>query len=419
MRRFDWRVAWSSVVFFGFYYFQCGAKMSLQRDYVLILPISMAIFLATSSRVLIQRPLIRSSIIGAFFGLAATIKPHSVIALPLVIGFNLIQSVPNIKIRPLGLLMRKGAKIIIFCTAGFIIPIAASLLWLWKKGALPYFWEIINSYLPLYVEMTSAHEFITGFAHIKYMIGSYLRLGEMAVLIITACSGIFIIHLIGDISTSKKRMIYLFLALAIFYSIYTAISGQFFYYHWMPFSFFVILLASIPMHRYADQNISITKRLFPIFLIIIMVLLSFRPPDEFWQQLRGLPATNPKSGRVDEIANFLTSHLKQGDRIQPLDFTGGALHAMLIARAEIATPFIYDVQFYHHISNSYIKKLRRRFIKNLKQSNPRFIIAIETNKPWVSGIDTTREFKELKSIIDSHYSVSFHGDGYLIYEKVP
>ncbi len=103
----------------------------------------------------------------------------------------------------------------------------------------------------------------------------------------------------------------------------------------------------------------------------------------------------PKDGRVDEIAAFLQSNFKPGDLVQPLDWTGGAVHAMLIARAQLATRFVYDFHFYHHISSPYIQGLRGQFIESMKETRPRFVIQITADdKPWVSGPDTTREFRK-------------------------
>ena len=125
----------------------------------------------------------------------------------------------------------------------------------------------------------------------------------------------------------------------------------------------------------------------------------------------------PKGGRVDEIADWLKSRLLPGDTVQPLDWTGGSIHAMLLAEAKLATRFIYDCHFYHHISSTYTQKLRESFIEQLHETTPRFIIEISTRKPWVSGIDTTREFPKLKDFLDDYYKIAFKGDGYLIYEQ--
>ena len=122
-------------------------------------------------------------------------------------------------------------------------------------------------------------------------------------------------------------------------------------------------------------------------------------------------------GRVDEIAAFLNERLKPGEKVQPLDWTGGAIHAMLLAKAEIATSFLYDYHFYHDISSPLIQGFRKKFLGEMESSKPRFIIEIVTDKPWVTGPDTTFEFPQLRSFLKGNYFVARQGDGYLIYES--
>ncbi len=123
----------------------------------------------------------------------------------------------------------------------------------------------------------------------------------------------------------------------------------------------------------------------------------------------------PSDGRVDQIATYLQDHLRPSDSVQPLDWTGGAIHAMLLSKAKLATPFAYDFYFYHDISKPYIKGLRRRFVSDLLETRPRFVIDI-LDKPHPSGHDTTREFPELFQILNDNYRVAFQGKGFVIYE---
>jgi hypothetical protein len=147
--------------------------------------------------------------------------------------------------------------------------------------------------------------------------------------------------------------------------------------------------------------------------------LLLRPPQEFSFQIQGKPLPAPKWGRVDEIAAFLQAHMKPGDTVQPLDWTGGVLHGMLIAKALPATPYVYDYMFYHHLSRPYIQNLRKKFIASLEKAKPRFIIQVDDDKPWVSGADTSREFKELQQILERYYTVTFKGEyGYVIFERI-
>ncbi len=170
--------------------------------------------------------------------------------------------------------------------------------------------------------------------------------------------------------------------------------------------------------RVPSQHSSSYRRLFPIFVLILTLVLVLRPSSDFYRQVRGLPPVAPRRGRVDKIADFQKLHVEPGDKVQPLDWTGGVVHAMLLSRVEIATPFIYDFHFYHHISNPYIQTLRKRFMQKLKEAAPRYVIEIvHRYKPWVSGLDTTRNFKKLGRLLNADYLVRIKGNGYVIYER--
>jgi len=124
------------------------------------------------------------------------------------------------------------------------------------------------------------------------------------------------------------------------------------------------------------------------------------------------------SDRAVEIANFLEENLEEGDLIQPLDWTGGSLLAMLETRAQIATEYIFDFYFYHHVSEPYIQSLRIDFMNQLDESMPRFIIEVTSaDKPWVGGPDTSRtKFPELQIFLDENYSITIEKEDYVIYE---
>ena len=104
--------------------------------------------------------------------------------------------------------------------------------------------------------------------------------------------------------------------------------------------------------------------------------------------------------------------------VQPVDWVGGAAHAMLIARVKIATPFIYDEYFYHNVNDPYIQELRARFVQALSQTLPRFIIEVYDDGPYAepTGPNTSREFPEFRDFLAKHYSVVQEGQGYRIYE---
>ncbi|MFM8370679.1 MAG: hypothetical protein ACKOBD_18180, partial [Chloroflexota bacterium] len=136
----------------------------------------------------------------------------------------------------------------------------------------------------------------------------------------------------------------------------------------------------------------------------------------FLRQLQGKDIAIA-ADRAAQISTFLEKNLEPGDEVQPLDWTGGSLLAMLENRAPIATSYVFDFYFYHHVSDPYIQALRADFMTQLQESKPRFIIEVTSiDKPWVSGKDTSRNFPELRAFLNENYSVTMEKEDYIIYE---
>lgn len=411
MRRIGWQSAWSSVVLFGLVYLDGGPLLSLQREYLLLAPISGAVLLSLSDR---GDARARGLGVGLLFGLAATIKLQSaLVGLPVLVVF---QGIVDRQLAGGRLSASQWlGKTVLPSALGFSLPPLVMLGYLWHAGALSDFLDMARNYWPLYAHLTNEGETIRGSARAIYLVREYLLFGGNLAWLVPSVLGVFVALYHSDLDEPRRRQVGLLVALAIAYSVYPLFSGQFFGYHWLPFEYFLVLTSSLCFVRPAA--VSRIGRALPPLALAFACLLVLRPPEEIRLQVRELPTRPPKSGRVDEIASFLRGHLAPGDQVQPLDWTGGAVHAMLIARAEIATPFVYDFYFYHHVSNPFIQKLRGRFMAAMTAAPPRFVIQIETRKPWPSGEDTTREFPELQQLLDSHYSVASRGDGYTIYER--
>ena len=89
---------------------------------------------------------------------------------------------------------------------------------------------------------------------------------------------------------------------------------------------------------------------------------------------------------------------------------------MLISKAVVATPYVIDFPFYHHVSTPYIQNLRHDFIKRLKKEMPEFIIDVYA-KPELSGLDISYDFPELEEFIKQHYKKDYTGDGFDIFRR--
>jgi hypothetical protein len=204
------------------------------------------------------------------------------------------------------------------------------------------------------------------------------------------------------------------------YAFYVTLAGKFWGYHYLPLAFFLSVASAwclepsrAPVHT--SRPIALT--VFFAVAVVVQLRIVERAPAA----VRALTAPPPSSlqhERAITIARWLTAHARPTDTVQPLDWTGGAVDGMLIARVPIATKFVYDYEFYHHISSPLIRAYRRDFIEELQHAAPRFVIEVQDNKPWVTGVDTTRSFPELDGYIQAHYQVVSEQWGYRILERV-
>jgi hypothetical protein len=399
-RRFGKTTAFAAVILFGLKYMQGGPSMSLQREYLLLIFVALAVYISMRDELTLKHRIT----LGILFGLAAVIKPHAAIGLVPILFFDISDIVQRLKLT----LLNAATTSILPAAAGFLIPISAVIAWLGFTGALIPFVTIAVNYWPLYSQINGEMVITTQSTRIPFLLNQTLYLGGNALWLIPAAIGVYL---------NQNKKTYLLASLALCYAIYPAFSGQFFPYHYIPFIYFIILLASQTFNvERSTLNVKpFILHLSRVAFILFFVLLS--PSQTFIRQIQNKPIAT-STNRAAEIANFLEKNLEVGDTVQPLDWTGGTLLAMLETHAHIATPYVFDFYFYHHVSHPYIQQLRAGFMNDLQIATPRFIIEVTAiDKPWITGPDTSREFPELRTFLDENYSVTIHKDDYVIYER--
>jgi len=409
-------VALASCLLFGLIYLGAGPYMSLQRDFIAILPMATALLIATRCHP--NQAVHRIHFLcGVLFALAALIKPHTVIGLPVVILYSSIDDITDTN--SIKAIIKPCLIGGIFAAIGFLATAVIPFFWLWRIGALESFLEIVSSYVPLYAQMSRDLEFREFFPRVLNMLYWYIRLGGFGILL---TASIFSVHLIvtKPASAATKKLAIFLLSLAVLYSLYVAIGGRFLDYHWMPFVYFAslgtaLILFSTPTREHRSN-------ILPAFgFIVTVIVVTLLPAYGAAQQLLYGEVPVPfHDAQVKEIATYLDEHLSPTDTVQPLDWNGGALHAMRISRAVIATPYIFDFQFYYHLSTPYIQGLRTHFLSELEHARPTVIIDVYKagdGIPEISGVDTTDEFFELGDFIEQHYRKDYAGNGFDIFRR--
>ncbi len=396
MRRFGKTPALAAGILFGLKYLQGGPSLSLQREYLLLVFIALSLLIGMRDSL---TPKHRLSL-GILFGLSAVIKPHAALGLLPFLLFD----IADIRQRPNMTLPKAAWTSILPAAIGFVIPISLVVAWLTFNHALTPFFTIALNYWPLYSQINGQMDVTPTAERISFLLNQIWRLGGNGLWLIPAASGIYL---------NRNRQTYLLASLALCYAIYPALSGQFFPYHYIPFIYIIILVASLSLNTH-HFPLS-TSFILPLSSLILLLFL-IRPSTTFLRQIQGHPIAT-STDRAEEIARFLEKNLQAGETVQPLDWTGGTLLAMLETRTPIATPYVFDFYFYHHVSNPYIQSLRVDFMNQLQTASPRYIVEVTAiDKPWVSGEDTTRDFPELRAFLNENYSVTMDRNDYIIYE---
>ncbi|MFN8400554.1 MAG: hypothetical protein U0X74_11095 [Anaerolineales bacterium] len=401
MRRIGKFTALAAPILFALKYLQGGPNLSLQREYLILIFISLSIWIGVSDSLTFRKRLM----LGLLYGLAATLKPHAALGLLPFLLFD----IADLKQRRELSLQSLIKQIIFPITLGFAIPVSLITLYLAITHSLFPLIDIILNYVPLYTQINGEMAITSSAERTAYMLNQLWRLGGSGLWLIPATFGIYL---------NRNRQAYLLASLAAIYALYPALTGQFFPYHYIPFLYTIILVASLTInYQPSTTNHSpFTIHYLPAIILLLTILLTVRPSQTFLRQLQGKDIAIA-ADRATQISAYLEKNLEPGDQVQPLDWTGGSLLAMLENRAPIATSYVFDFYFYHHVSNPYIQSLRTDFMTQLQESKPRFIIEVTAiDKPWVSGEDTTRDFPELRAFLTENYSVTMEREDFYIYE---
>lgn len=388
---------------FPLWYLAAGPSTSMQREFLALVPFACALGLGESA---LPSP-VRFFGTGVLAGAAALIKPQFfLLALPPLVRQTV--TAPS----------AERVRLIAVLGAGIGLPIVAAGAFLAYRGGLDAFVDIATGYWPLYSQLSGSHQALSGQERLRYLVESTLA-GLKSPYILLALVGLAAVIADGQ----RRGMAWMLAAMIAAAAVYPAFSGQFWTYHWLPLQYVLLATASLAlMSAGAGRTVGNTIRAAGAWITLIAVGSS--AVGALVASFSGDPTSDVVRSRAralgvpGEVAEFLRAHLQPGDLVQPLDWTGGAVHGMLEARAPLATRFMYDFHFYHHVDTPYIVRLRRQFVRQLTAARPRFVIRVFDGRPWPEGPGTSRGFPALEAFLDAEYRVVRAGETYSILERV-
>ncbi len=411
IRHIDKYVAVFASIVFPMVYLQHGPVMSMQREYLALLPFVFSLVLLIPERTTF--PKCRLLAAGILWGLSALIKPHFLIGVPVILLY-LAKSRHNDVKSDKDSAIKYIARLIAWCSLGGLVPISIAFVYLVVTKSLAAFTDIALNYWPLYTRMTVDHKVVEGLPRLTYLL--YMTkdgLGQFW--LPTAVCGL----LVAGHQLRENRFVLLIFGMLASFVLYTVLGGKFWFYHWLPFEYWLVVGTGLCLLPLRKKKLALLDH-FSLILVVFFVLIYVGNvlPSMIYEIRNWDKPRTAKNGVPDRISHYLETHLRQGDAVQPLDWTGGAVQGMLQAKAKLATSFLYDFHFYHHISSPYIHELRSRFIRELQAKQPRFIIQIIRDKPWPHGDNTTRDFPELSSLLLRDYRVAKEDHFFVIYERI-
>ncbi len=405
-------VALTGAVLFGIVFLGYGPYMIMQRDYLGMFPILLSVMIAVNT-VQIKGRAGKVLAIGALFGLSAAIKPLLIIGLPaLIIFINWSDMREEAFSLPQRLRRITADHILALFAATLVFSIP--LIWLWTKGGLGAYWDIVVNFYPLYSQVSPWHQPVTGMEKLVNSALAIQGLAEKGGLLIMAVLGMYLC-LNETSQREQRRALYFLCAMLLIYFAYTVISAKFYPYHWMPYYMFLALLGGLIFYECAPDRKTGLRVWFPLLVFMFGVMTSLNPAKQFIAQWAGQNAFSAPYEKVDRMADYLRKHLREGDLVQPLgEMVSGSVHAMLIAEAKLATSYPLDRLIYNVASSDYLNRIRWRYIDQIMVAKPRFILRTwNTNKKGRPEDDL--RFAALTVFLQAHYRVADEGSGYIIY----
>ena len=360
----------------------------LQRELIALIPIA---GLAVLTLCNIRFPSLKSICAGLLFAWLILIKPQLVLyGIPFVVLFWLEHN-------------RWRDRIRFFLETGiaFCIPLLLFALWLIRNDAWDGFKETVG-YWTLYGQMTYSYSYVDTTARIHSILSGIFKMVCSPYAAI-ACLGLVVGRRNGALS---NKQVFLLGGLLVLSVIVPAMSGQFWGYHRLPFYYLTVVSSGFLLSG---------RKTFILLCILLAVFWVGFTGMRVFRETTQSSAIRMKNGVPDAFTNYLHLHASPGDRAQPIDWTYGALHGMLMTGTPPATRFVEFSYFLHSVSNPLIQSLRKEFLSDLETTPPRFLLEA-TSAKWPNGIDTEPRFQAFEDWRDAHYRIAEQDEHYRIWE---
>jgi hypothetical protein len=415
LRRHGWPAGLIAADLFLQGYLKLGPPNALQREYLILPLLALSIYVALDSP---GRHAVRDAFsLGMMGALTASVKPSLglawlVLAAGLAIRAAMAEGAEGARALTatrVGLSFVAGLAVV---TGGFVALLAT-------RGALPEFTRIAREYWPLYVQLDGLGQ-VSPLPHGIAGLATVLlaTLGAIQHVPFTLAAGAGALVLAAVAREPRQRLEAVVLAgVLVAVAMHVPLGNKYWTYHYLPVRYVVALFAGIGFSRTLGDAGLRTGAVAVVPMLLVLcglpnsggrthMMAGFAQPD----------ASGVGGGDVDRIEQYLRANLRSGDRVLPLDVTGGAVHAMYRCHAALAGRFLYDFHFYHHVSTPIVRSLRSEVVATLENDPPRFVVQF----PGVwhpTGNDCAADFPAFDSLLATRYEPRETAAHYRILER--
>ena len=375
-RRNGWFGALFAACFLFVLHIHDGVDQAGERD--LVLAVFLLVACAAIFWALRRNAWVGSLAFGMIAGAATLIKPN---ALPWAVGVLVLAAVALHRRR------QRIAPHIMAACLGFLAPVAADFLWLWREHAVRAWWLIMTRLIPYHAAID------------RHPLGYLLRQ--------LVPSALFTVILLWLPLAVVSRRCCTWEGAALYYSVAIGIvsflgQGKAFPYHRYPLEVFLLLLIGLDAAE-ALRGRGWARIPAGALLIFAVFAVCFpwtaRASRYDWQHdafTQSLSADLTSTGGPS-----LSGH------VQCLDMFAGCLGTLYRLDLMQSTGFLYDCYFFNQPQNAFTLEMRQRFLDDLERDPPRLIVVSNQNclgRPL--GYFSPQEWPAFSAWLGAHYSLA-------------
>lgn len=375
LRKWSWQSAWMGCVAFALVYLGYGSKVTLEREFFIL------VFLVWSLVALFRwqfNSAIRYFFTGVFFGLIATIKPHALIGIPIILWIDWIYPHRNYS-------NHTRLKHLLYLFLGGSCVVGIALIGLYQQGLLHGFidgFNFLSSYRNTFYSCLPA---ASGVSHGVNLLFSFTGIPlnsqeflQHSLIVLWLPIMLIIPALIGIRAKPPKdehleaRML---MSLIAAYWGYVLIANRFYYYHYLPMMLMLVLLGAWAL----SDKLPYFQRHSIFFQCLVGGWFSFlviTPPFGIVtaSQTRYSLSTISITEQVKQMTVYLREHAHPGDSIQGLLGPNHAVHYVaLLTNLRPATQFLLTIHVTDGPRDRKIKN-QQQFIAEWHAHPPRFVV---------------------------------------------